>query len=126
MFLITCPYCGPRDQSEFAYGGEAHIARPDWRDDMSDAEWAGFVFMRSNPKGVHAERWNHASGCRRWFNALRNTANDEFLAVYEMGRPRPDAPTDLPATPSGEVTGSGNDSVKLDPPAGATGREGGA
>ena len=28
MFLIRCPNCGERDLSEFAYGGEAHIARP--------------------------------------------------------------------------------------------------
>ncbi|MFO1061925.1 MAG: sarcosine oxidase subunit delta [Dongiaceae bacterium] len=28
MLLITCPYCGPRDEEEFSYGGEAHIARP--------------------------------------------------------------------------------------------------
>ena len=28
MFLINCPYCGERDQSEFVSGGEAHIARP--------------------------------------------------------------------------------------------------
>ena len=28
MFLITCPYCGEREQSEFKAGGEAHIERP--------------------------------------------------------------------------------------------------
>ena len=28
MFLINCPYCGERDQSEFSAGGEAHIVRP--------------------------------------------------------------------------------------------------
>ena len=81
MFVITCPNCGERDLSEFSYGGEAHISRPQWRDDMSDAEWAEFVFMRTNPKGVFAERWNHAAGCRRWFNMLRNTATDDILAV---------------------------------------------
>ena len=114
MFLISCPYCGPRDQSEFSYGGEAHITRPEWRDDMSDAEWAEFVFMRANPKGLLAERWNHAAGCRRWFNALRNTATDQFLAVYEMGAPPPDVAADLPATPSGETAiGSGNDGAKV-------------
>ena len=25
MFLITCPYCGEREQSEFKAGGEAHL-----------------------------------------------------------------------------------------------------
>ena len=28
MFLISCPFCGERDQSEFKAGGEAHIERP--------------------------------------------------------------------------------------------------
>ena len=28
MLLITCPWCGPREQSEFSCGGEAHIVRP--------------------------------------------------------------------------------------------------
>ncbi len=28
MFLITWPYCGTRDQSEFSNAGEAHVARP--------------------------------------------------------------------------------------------------
>ena len=28
MLQIPCPYCGPRAEAEFSYGGEAHIARP--------------------------------------------------------------------------------------------------
>ena len=114
MFLIRCPYCGERDISDFAYGGEAHIARPTNSAAMSDAEWAGYVFLRSNSKGVFAERWNHAAGCRRWFNALRNTATDEILSVYEIGEPRPDVSAEAPATPSGEAFGSGNDAVKVE------------
>jgi sarcosine oxidase subunit delta len=113
MFLIRCPWCGERDQSEFAYGGEAHIARPTQSEAMSDADWAGYVFLRSNPKGVHAERWSHQAGCRRWFNMLRNTATDDILAVYRMGEPRPAVTANLPPTPSGEAIGSGNDAVKV-------------
>ncbi len=114
MFVITCPNCGERDLSEFSYGGEADISRPEWRDDMSDAEWAEFVFMRTNPKGVFAERWNHAAGCRRWFNMLRNTATDDILAVYPIGEEPPGVSANLPATPSGEaLIGSGNDDAKV-------------
>ena len=29
MLLIHCPYCGSCPEIEFAYGGEAHIARPE-------------------------------------------------------------------------------------------------
>ncbi|MCA8932674.1 MAG: sarcosine oxidase subunit delta, partial [Rhodospirillaceae bacterium] len=47
MFLISCPNCGPRDQTEFACGGEAHIVRPAKPDELSDAEWADYLFMRT-------------------------------------------------------------------------------
>ena len=114
MFVITCPYCGERDMTEFAYGGEAHIARPTGSEAMNDAEWADYVFLRNNPKGVMAERWNHAAACRRWFNMLRNTATDDILAVYRIGEPRPEVTANLPATPSGEASiGSGNDAAKV-------------
>jgi heterotetrameric sarcosine oxidase delta subunit len=114
MFQIRCPWCGERDVSDFAYGGEAHIARPKNSETMSDAEWAGYVFLRSNAKGVFAERWNHAAGCRRWFNALRNTATDEILAVYKIGEARPEISAAVPESPSGEAFGSGNDAVKVE------------
>ncbi|MCY4229976.1 MAG: sarcosine oxidase subunit delta [Alphaproteobacteria bacterium] len=48
--------------------------------------------MPATPKGVHAERWIHAQGCRRWFNVLRHTVSHEVVAVYPMGTPRPDLP----------------------------------
>ena len=114
MFVITCPYCGERDQSEFAYAGEAHIKRPEWRDDMSDEEWADVVFMRTNTKGIFAERWVHAAGCRKIFNVLRNTATDDILGVYKVGEQPPEVRSQVPVTPSGEVLGSGNDAVKIE------------
>jgi sarcosine oxidase, subunit delta len=89
MLLIACPWCGPREETEFHYGGQAHRARPSEPAACDDAAWADFLFMRDNPKGVMAERWVHAAGCRRWFNALRDTASHEILAVYRMGEPPP-------------------------------------
>ncbi|MEM7774339.1 MAG: sarcosine oxidase subunit delta [Pseudomonadota bacterium] len=116
MFLIRCPFCGPRDQSEFSYGGEAHIARPTKPEALSDEDWADFVFMRSNPKGVFAERWHHTAGCGKWFNVLRNTATDEVLASYKVGEPPPAVAGFQLATPSGEpAIGSGNDGTKVVP-----------
>ena len=92
MMRIECPWCGGRDETEFHYGGEAHIARPEDPDALSDEAWADYLFMRANPRGVHAERWMHAQGCRRWFNVLRHTASHEVVAVYPMDAPRPDVP----------------------------------
>ena len=89
MLLIQCPYCGERPESEFAYGGQAHIARPVQPAGLSDEQWATFLYMRANTKGVHAERWRHAHGCNRFFNALRDTTTDHFLAFYRTGEAPP-------------------------------------
>ena len=92
MLLIECPWCGPRDESEFSCGGEAHIVRPERPEALSDDQWADYLFMRTNPKGVHFERWLHAHGCRRWFNMARDTVSHDILAIYEVGAPKPEAP----------------------------------
>jgi heterotetrameric sarcosine oxidase delta subunit len=78
MLLVECPWCGPRDEVEFRYGGEAGIAFPPDPDAVSDQEWAAFVFLRDNPKGAFRERWVHAAGCRRWFDATRDTVTHAF------------------------------------------------
>lgn len=92
MLLIPCPYCGPRAEIEFSYGNEAHIARPGDPASVDDQAWAGYVFLRSNTKGVFLERWVHTHGCRRWFNVARNTVSYEILAVYGMGDRPPEIP----------------------------------
>jgi sarcosine oxidase, subunit delta len=89
MLLIPCPYCGPRDEVEFHYGGQAHVARPKQPDALSDAQWADYLFMRDNPKGPFRERWVHSAGCRRWFNMVRDTATHRIIAVYRVGETPP-------------------------------------
>ena len=85
MLIIPCPYCGPRDEIEFACGGEAHIARPRAENTITDAEFADYLFIRDNPKGVFLERWCHSAGCRRWFNVAHDTVTHEILEVSPMG-----------------------------------------
>jgi sarcosine oxidase subunit delta len=89
MLLIPCPYCGKRPEIEFRNGGEAHIARPPRPFEVSDEAWEQYLFVRSNPKGQHYERWRHIHGCSRFFNVLRNTVTDRIEASYEIGQPRP-------------------------------------
>ena len=91
MLLIDCPWCGPRDEIEFGYGGEAHRIRPADPQALSDEEWAAFLFMRHNFRGAHKERWVHSHGCRRWFNIKRNTVTYEILKVYPMAGAEPEA-----------------------------------
>jgi sarcosine oxidase subunit delta len=102
MLIIECPYCGARAETEFSYGGEGGILRPLDTESMSDAEWGDYVFMRSNPKGLHHEKWNHSAGCRRWFNALRDTVSYRFVAVWKTGETPPAAASEaLAARPQG-------------------------
>ena len=88
MIRIPCPYCGTRDEVEFHCGGDAHIVRPG--PEVSDAEWADYLFNRENPRGVHYERWCHVFGCGQWFNVARDTVTHKFHAVYRMGDPAPE------------------------------------
>ncbi|MFI1169819.1 sarcosine oxidase subunit delta family protein [Streptomyces sp. NPDC020801] len=98
MLLIPCPWCGPRDEAEFHYGGQAHVPYPENPAALTDEEWARYLFFRDNPKGPFAERWSHAAGCRRWFNAVRDTATNEILAVYRAGEERPETVEAHPVT----------------------------
>ena len=91
MLLIPCPFCGPRPELEFRYGGQAHIARPENPAALSDDAWAEFLYLRDNTRGVHAERWRHIHGCARFFNMLRDTTTDRILNTYKTGEPRPEA-----------------------------------
>jgi sarcosine oxidase subunit delta len=84
MLLIPCPWCGDRDETEFRCGGEAHIARPKQPASVSDDQWADYLFMRGNPKGLHFERWRCDRGCGKWFHAVRDTLTMEFKATYDI------------------------------------------
>jgi sarcosine oxidase, subunit delta len=90
MLQIRCPLCGPRDETEYHYGGQAHVEYPADPNALNDEEWAQYLFFRDNPKGPYAERWVHSIGCRRWFNAIRDTRTYEVLATYPPDEPKPD------------------------------------
>jgi len=89
MLLIACPWCGMRPENEFRYGGEAHIARPADPASVDDAAWVDFLYMRSNRKGMHVERWRHIHGCGRFFNCARDTIGDRISATYKPGEQPP-------------------------------------
>ncbi|MEU7382788.1 MULTISPECIES: sarcosine oxidase subunit delta [unclassified Streptomyces] len=92
MLLLNCPWCGPRDETEYHYGGQAHLPFPETPGELTDEQWAEYVFYRDNPKGPFAERWVHSTGCRRWFNVVRDTVTYDVLAVYRLDEPRPEVP----------------------------------
>ena len=105
MLLITCPNCGPRDETEFHYGGQAHVAYPENPAELTDAEWSRYLFYRENPKGAFAERWVHTGGCRKWFNAVRDTVTYEFKSIYTGAAPA--AASTAPAQTGASATTNG-------------------
>jgi sarcosine oxidase subunit delta len=73
---IPCPFCGPRDASEFAYHGDATLMRPA----TGDAEaMYDYVYLRDNPAGVHREHWYHSAGCHAWLMVMRNVSTHEII-----------------------------------------------
>ena len=90
MLLIPCPWCGPRDETEYRYGGQAGLVTPPDPEALDDAAWADFMYARDNPKGPFAERWYHRAGCRRWFSVERDTLTYEISDAWPAGAPRPE------------------------------------
>ena len=87
MLRIPCPHCGPSDEAEFRYRGDATVTRPP-ADAGVDA-FHDYVFLRDNPAGWHLEWWQHLHGCRATFKVKRHTISHE---IAWSGWPHEDAP----------------------------------
>ncbi|MBA3508191.1 MAG: sarcosine oxidase subunit delta, partial [Betaproteobacteria bacterium] len=81
--------CGPRNQLEFTYGGDATVKRP--APDADEAVWIDYVYLRDNPCGPHDELWLHGAGCRQWFKVRRDTRTHAILASAELDQDLPGA-----------------------------------
>ncbi|VXC79792.1 Sarcosine oxidase subunit delta [Burkholderia sp. 8Y] len=77
MLRINCPYCGERDHTEFQYGGDASVQRPEIGDEALE-HWCAYVFERRNVRGRHDEFWQHTSGCRAWLVVTRDTRTHDI------------------------------------------------
>ena len=84
--LFPCPFCGPRDETEFTYVGEPK-ARPEPADDVSDQAWAAYLYVNANPKGSAREIWLHLT-CMEMFVMTRDTATNAVIASESL-RPAP-------------------------------------
>jgi sarcosine oxidase, subunit delta len=99
MKILNCPLNGPRNISEFVWGGEVK-AMPDPAS-CTDREWADYVFLENNAAGVVREWWCHVP-TSFWFIAERNTVTDEVVRTYpasELFKARVDFKA--PAKPGG-------------------------
>ena len=92
-FLLTCPYCGTREVTDFGYGGEVSkrpTSTPSFR------ELNAYAYFRRNAAGRQREWWVHRSGCREWFLAERDTTTNE---VFWTAAPADAPPPADPQTP---------------------------
>ncbi|CAA2101782.1 Sarcosine oxidase subunit delta [Methylobacterium bullatum] len=77
---IRCPHCGPRDNGEFSYLGDAAPIRPEGME-VPPAAMHDYVYLRDNPAGPHRELWYHGAGCRSWLVVDRDTRTHEITGV---------------------------------------------
>ncbi len=79
MKLMPCPINGLRNISEFICGGEVETM-PD-PSTGSDQEWAEYLFIENNTKGVVREWWMHTP-TSYWFIAERDTETEKIIKTY--------------------------------------------
>ena len=80
MKIMHCPLNGPRNISEFVYGGEVRHM-PD-SIHCSDREWADYVFYSDNAAGLVTEWWQHAASAY-WFIVERHTVTDKIVRTFD-------------------------------------------
>ena len=77
-----CPWCGPRPENEFRYGGQAHVARPEDPSSVDDAAWAAYLTIVTTRRGG---MWNGGATC--------TAAGASSMHPRYGNRPRSPAPT---------------------------------
>jgi heterotetrameric sarcosine oxidase delta subunit len=86
MFQINCPWCGPRGEDEFSFGGEIDEHAPPWDAPLQGAQLADYLFMRKNTCGMQFERWLHTC-CGQWLRLSRNTKDHTVLGAAYLREP---------------------------------------
>ena len=79
MLIIKCPFCGPRNESEFIYGGPAKAKRSRTPASVSDNDWVDYLTVVKNPVGPVVEKWWHVRGCGLWTSIIRDTVTHEII-----------------------------------------------
>lgn len=83
MQIFTCPFCGPRDETEFHFAAEAGKRRPGPAEATSDDAWADYLYMNDAPHGAAREVWVHLT-CGEFFVMIRDTVSREVVNVAAL------------------------------------------
>jgi sarcosine oxidase subunit delta len=84
MQIFSCPFCGPRPEYEFHYGGDQGNARPEGFRDVGAEAWAEYLHVRTNAKGPVREIWMHLT-CGELFAMERDSATMSAAPGVALG-----------------------------------------
>lgn len=79
MKLLSCPLNGPRNISEFVYGGEVRHMPDPLRCDTR--QWAEYLYFDNNSAGNIVEWWCHIA-TSYWFLVERNTVTGQTVRTF--------------------------------------------
>jgi sarcosine oxidase subunit delta len=89
MQLFPCPFCGPRSESEFHFGGDAGNARPEGFRAVPAHDWSSYLYTRRNPKGAASEVWMHRT-CGEFFRMERDTVTHAVASTRVLQAEAPE------------------------------------
>lgn len=84
MQRFPCPFCGPRDETEFHFGGEAGKVRPEPAASVSAEDWGHYLHAASNSRGFSREIWVHQT-CGEFFLMERDTVTHAVKGSQALG-----------------------------------------
>ncbi|HEV7845815.1 MAG TPA: sarcosine oxidase subunit delta [Thermoleophilaceae bacterium] len=102
-YVLICPNCGPREVTDFGYGGELN-PRP--KKTPTLRELGEYNYFRRNVAGVQREWWVHRSGCGDWFIAERDTRTNQVHWTKPVSEVFGDGP-DTAGAAAGGADGGG-------------------
>ena len=82
MLVIECPWCGPRNSSEFSFSG---TKKPRPTGPPTPAQWRRYLYEQDNLAGLTRERWFHVDGCRRFLDIERHNVTNQINQIKIVG-----------------------------------------
>ncbi|MBX9456500.1 MAG: sarcosine oxidase subunit delta [Rhizobium sp.] len=79
MQVFTCPFCGPRPETEFHFAGDLGNLRPEGFTEVSTETWTDYLFLHKNPRGESKEVWKHLT-CMEVFTMTRDTVSHKVAS----------------------------------------------
>ena len=83
MQVFPCPFCGPRNEREFHFAGEAGKSRPETTGLITETDWAGYLHTQRNDKGPVREIWMHLP-CQEVFLMERDSVSMTILGTTTL------------------------------------------